>query len=109
MGQTRKRSSAELRAKEHPRRGVEPAMTLRPLPPALAALVATLLAAPLTSAQAARASDDQHYVFPDDPLDAGFFGPNDVRIRVVLAPRRSTLIRPRVQFVDELLKSVEKL
>jgi hypothetical protein len=74
----------------------------------LATLAVALLASPLARAQPAH-DGDQRYVFPDDPLDAGYFGPNDVHIRVVPSPKRQTLIRPRVQFVDELLKSVEKL
>ncbi len=59
--------------------------------------------------QSAPASDDYKYVFPDDPLDAGLFGPNDVHIRVVPKPKRSVLIRPRTQFIVEMLKSVETL
>ena len=48
-------------------------------------------------------------VFPDDPLGAGGFGANDVLIPVMKHSMRVTLIRPRTEFVDELVKSVEKL
>jgi hypothetical protein len=74
-------------------------------------VVATLAAPSLARAQDARAAttkDDTYgYAFPDDPLAAGLFGPNDVQIRVIPKPKRVTLIRPRTQFVSEMLKSVE--
>ncbi len=49
------------------------------------------------------------YEFSDDPLSAGGFGPNDATIRVRPGPVRTTLIRPRTSFVQEMLKSVENL
>jgi hypothetical protein len=49
------------------------------------------------------------YEFSDDPLNAGGFGPNDATIRVRPGPVRTTLIRPRTSFVNEMLKSVENL
>ena len=49
------------------------------------------------------------YEFEDDPLNAGGFGPNDTRIRVRRGAQRSTLIKPRTQFIKELLWSVESL
>ncbi len=52
---------------------------------------------------------DQSVVFKDDPLAAGQFGPNDARIRVLPQPKRVMLLRPRTQFVTEMLKSVEAL
>ncbi len=52
---------------------------------------------------------DQSVIFKDDPLAAGGFGPNDVILRVPPTPKRVTLLRPRTQFVQELLKSVESL
>jgi hypothetical protein len=69
-----------------------------------------LLAAPgvaFAEESPAPRADAYGYVFPDDPLDAGFFGLNDVHIRVIPKPKRITLIRPRTQFVVEMLKSVE--
>ena len=53
--------------------------------------------------------DGYGYEFDDDPLAAGGFGPNDASIRVRSGPVRTTLIRPRIQFVDNMLKSVENL
>jgi hypothetical protein len=52
---------------------------------------------------------DQSVVFKDDPLAAGQFGPNDARIMVLPQPKRVMLLRPRTQFVTEMLKSVEAL
>lgn len=54
-------------------------------------------------------SEGYGYEFEDDPLAAGGFGPNDSRIRVRRGAQRSTLIKPRTQFITELLKSVENL
>ncbi len=52
---------------------------------------------------------DQNVVFKDDPLAAGGFGPKDIRIMVMPKPPRVMLVRPRTQFVTEMLKSVEAL
>jgi len=52
---------------------------------------------------------DQNVVFKDDPLAAGQFGPHDARIMVMPQPKRVMLLRPRTQFVTEMLKSVEAL
>jgi hypothetical protein len=52
---------------------------------------------------------DQSVIFKDDPLAAGQFGPNDARIMVLPQPKRVMLLRPRTQFVTEMLKSVEAL
>jgi len=49
------------------------------------------------------------YEFEDDPLAAGGFGPNDSRIRVRRGAQRTTLIKPRTQFITELLKSVDDI
>jgi len=74
-----------------------------------------LLAASTSSAfaqaakDAAAGGDGYGYEFDDDPLSAGGFGPNDSRIRVRRGAQRSTLIKPRTQFITELLKSVENL
>jgi hypothetical protein len=52
---------------------------------------------------------DQNVIFKDDVLAAGQFGPNDARILVMPTPKRVMLLRPRTQFVTEMLKSVEAL
>jgi hypothetical protein len=54
-------------------------------------------------------ADAYQYVFTDDPLNAGLFGANEAKITVRPGAGRGTLIRPRVSFVVEMLKSVEKL
>jgi hypothetical protein len=61
------------------------------------------------AAAAGDKGDGYGYEFDDDPLAAGGFGPNDATIRVRPRAARTTLIRPRIQFVDEMLKSVENL
>jgi hypothetical protein len=53
--------------------------------------------------------DNYQYVFTDDPVNAGLFGANEPRIVVRPGAGRGTLIRPRVSFVMEMLKSVETL
>jgi hypothetical protein len=77
-----------------------------------AGLGATLLLfAGLSSAQVKEQKSDEGYgyTFDDDPLNAGGFGPNDATIRVRARAARTTLIRPRISFVPEMLKSVENL
>jgi hypothetical protein len=76
--------------------------------------LALLLAAPAFAQEAAKEAagekgDGYGYEFEDDPLSAGGFGPNDATIKVRPRAARTTLIRPRIQFVDEMLKSVENL
>ena len=76
--------------------------------------LAAFMASGAAFAQAPAGGDDKKgdgygYEFDDDPLSAGGFGPNDATIRVRPRAARTTLIRPRIQFVDEMLKSVENL
>lgn len=54
-------------------------------------------------------SEGYGYTFEDDPLNAGGFGPNDATIKVRPRAARTTLIRPRTSFVQEMLKSVENI
>ncbi|HEU4579336.1 MAG TPA: hypothetical protein VFS67_13835 [Polyangiaceae bacterium] len=72
---------------------------------------ALLFMAGLSSAQVkeSKSDDGYGYQFDDDPLNAGGFGPNDATIRVRARAARTTLIRPRISFVPEMLKSVENL
>jgi hypothetical protein len=53
--------------------------------------------------------DEYGYVFRDDPLAAGGFGDHDVHIPVRRPKFGGTLVRPRTNFVPELLKTVETL
>ena len=73
------------------------------------AFVAMTSTAFAQGAKESSAADGYGYEFDDDPLSAGGFGPNDSRIRVRKGAQRSTLIKPRTQFITELLKSVENL
>ena len=61
------------------------------------------------SAKSADADGGYGYEFSDDPLNAGGFGPNDATIRVRPTAAGTTLIRPRISFVQEMLKSVENI
>ncbi|HEU4406364.1 MAG TPA: hypothetical protein VFS43_13950 [Polyangiaceae bacterium] len=61
------------------------------------------------AATGAKKDEGYAYEFTDDPLAAGGLSPNDATIRVRPGPVRSTLIKPRVSFVPEMLKSVENL
>jgi len=74
-------------------------------------IVALAVTAALTLSGVASAADEESYgyEFDDDPLNAGGFGPNDATIRVRPGAARTLLIRPRTQFVEEMLQSVENL
>lgn len=56
-----------------------------------------------------KSGDGYGYEFSDDPLAAGGFGPNDATIKVRPKAARTTLIRPRTNFIPEMLKSVENI
>ena len=53
--------------------------------------------------------NDVSYEFLDDPLGAGGLSPTGGSIIVRKRNMRSLLIRPRTQFITEMLKSVENL
>jgi len=76
----------------------------------VAGLGMLLLASSAFAAKTTEGGKDGYgYEFEDDPLAAGGLGPNDAAIRVRPGIVRSTLIRPRISFVDNMLKSVENL
>ena len=50
---------------------------------------------------------DVAYLFDDDPLAGGSMGTNAAKISIRQHAVRRMLIRPRLNFVPELLKSVE--
>jgi len=62
-----------------------------------------------TYSETGNTSGDQNVIFKDDPLAAGGFGPKDAIIHVPPQAKRVMLLRPRTQFVQEMLKSVENL
>lgn len=54
--------------------------------------------------------DDQYgYTFGDDLLKADAMGATGAQIKVLPKPKRDKLLRPRVHFVAEMLKSVENM
>jgi hypothetical protein len=83
----------------------------QPGAPAAAPAAAPAGAKPGGRANATLTKKDENYnyEFTDDPLAAGGLSPNDATIRVRPGPVRSTLIKPRISFVPEMLKSVENL
>ncbi|MCA9632149.1 MAG: hypothetical protein KC766_31060 [Myxococcales bacterium] len=86
-----------------------------PLRKALVASAALLVAVCLSLSASAEVktikSQDQDiaYTFKDDLLNSDVGGPGGGTIVVRPKAARSTLIRPRVQFITELLKSAENL
>ena len=56
-----------------------------------------------------QSEDGYSYVFRDDPLGGGSGGPTSARIKVRQHGARTTLLRPRLHFIPELLKSVEDI
>lgn len=64
-----------------------------------------------TKGEAAGKKKDDHYsyVFTDDLLDAPGLASNTAQITVLKLGRRDRLLRPRVHFVPEMLKSVESM
>lgn len=87
------------------------ARSIRGLATVLMAGGVFLFAASAAAQSGGKSADDQGYgyEFSDDPLNAGGFSPNDATLKVRPGPVRTTLIRPRVSFVPEMLKSVENL
>jgi Cu/Ag efflux protein CusF len=90
---------------------------------ALVVFAATTASAQTTKTQAAQATqatsadgfmdqtdkDGQKVIFKDDPLGAGNHDANGATILVRPTAARVGLLRPRVQFITEMLKSVENL
>ncbi len=83
----------------------------------VALLAVSALLALITAAGSARADvesqtrgeDIWYYRFGDDPLNAAANATQGMRIIRLPPAKRVQLIRPRVHFVPELLKSVENI
>jgi hypothetical protein len=75
--------------------------------------IALALAFFATAAQASadpnKKDDNYGYIFQDDILDANVMGASGAQITVLKLGRRDRLLRPRVHFVAEMLKSVENM
>lgn len=86
-------------------------MNARFLVVGVAALVGLSIAAPASAEETARPkkNDGYGYVFTDDILAAEGIGANTAQIRVIKVGRRDQLLRPRVHFIQEMLKSVENM
>ena len=78
-----------------------------------AVALASLALAPAAAAQPPTTTDKNkggyEYRFHDDLMQGVTMGANAPRITVVKMGRRDRLIRPRLHFVPEMLKSVEKM
>lgn len=76
-------------------------------------LGAVVLAASATAVadveKSERTRDGDYHVFKDDLLASDVAFPSGIGIRVRPTAYRVTLIRPRASFVQEMLKSVEKM
>lgn len=90
------------------------ARNLRGLPRVtIAALCTALTLFGVTPARAETAgpsaADDLYYTFDDDLLDAVGNDAMGAMLHIRPGAARTLLIRPRVQFVDELLSTIEQM
>lgn len=76
---------------------------------AMSTLGAVSAFAPVASADPPKKEQGYEYSFTDDKLLADTMGAAGAKIVVRPTGRRDRLLRPRVQFVQEMLKSVENL
>ena len=63
----------------------------------------------VAAAEPTKKDDSYGYIFKDDALQADSMGATGAQIRVLKLGRRDRLLRPRVHFVAEMLKSVENM
>ena len=77
----------------------------------LTVLAALACALSLTTGAAAQGTSapDVSYEFEDDNVEGGYRSPLGDLIRVPPRGSRVTLVRPRVHFVPELMKSIETI
>lgn len=76
---------------------------------AVAACVAFCSISLPAAADPNKKDDNYGYIFSDDPLKADTMGSMGAQIKIVPLGRRDRLLRPRVHFVTEMLKSVETM
>jgi hypothetical protein len=75
----------------------------------LLSLVSVVAVAPVAHADPTKKDDGYGYIFEDDALKAEGKNANTAQITVLKSARRDRLLRPRVHFVTEMLKSVEHM
>jgi hypothetical protein len=75
----------------------------------LLAMVGVALVASSAHANPTNKDNSYGYVFDDDALRAEGQSANTAQITVLKSARRERLVRPRVHFVTEMLKSVENM
>lgn len=63
----------------------------------------------VAAAEPTKQDDNYGYTFKDDALAAETMGAASAQIRVLKLGRRDRLLRPRVHFISEMLKSVENM
>jgi hypothetical protein len=71
--------------------------------------IALCATASQASADPTKKDDSYGYIFQDDALAADTLGSATAQIKVLKLGRRDRLLRPRVHFVAEMLKSVENM
>jgi hypothetical protein len=76
---------------------------------AMAVFAGICAMAPTASADPPKKSQDYEYKFGDEKLLGEGLGALTGKITVRPSGRREVLLRPRVQFVQEMLKSVENM
>jgi len=76
---------------------------------AMAVFAGVCAVAPTASADPPKKSQDYEYKFDDDKMLGEGLGTMSAKITVRPPSRRERLLRPRVQFVQEMLKSVENM
>ena len=75
-------------------------------------LVGVAMAAPAYAQETGgkkKKDDGYGYIFTDDPMTAEGLGSHTAQISVRTVGRREQLLRPRVHFIPEMLKSVENM
>jgi hypothetical protein len=75
----------------------------------LAVSMAFITTSVVAAAEPTKKDDSYGYEFKDDILQSDTMGAASAQIRVLKLGRRDRLLRPRVHFVSEMLKSVENM
>lgn len=76
---------------------------------AMAVFAGVCAVAPTASADPPKKEDGYEYTFKDDKMLGDTLGATGAKITVVKQGRRDRLLRLRVHFVPEMLKSVENM